>query len=85
MAIISLTMCSYWDQTRKRMKRWEVLPKVWEFSDPKNEISLTKSYQEMEVMADCMWSGMQQATTLKLAKNKCIKDEQMGNSTFHKV
>lgn len=39
----------------------------------------------MEVRADHMWSGMQEATMLKLAKNKCIEEEQMGNSTLYKV
>lgn len=39
------------------------------------ENSRTELYLVMEVRADHMWSGMQEATTLELAKNKCMKEE----------
>lgn len=39
------------------------------------KISHTKLDLEMEVRADYMWSGMEEATTFKLAKNKCVKEE----------
>lgn len=52
-----------------------MLPKGLGLLRSQRENSYTKLYVEMEVRADHMWSGMQEATTLKLAKNKCIKEE----------